>query len=259
MEIKKSLNNQENSFFSVKRKRNIRSDILNLLSKPKNQFGLNVSQIAEQLQLSRNTVKSYLGRFEKEGLIQVKEMGRAKICILREPQTISPKKQWNPLFSLTQDFFDNFFRIFDTLAASQIQDHKRFIKQIGAGMAPLTIWPTGRLLPPASTKKESISVYELKKYSLQYLELINAFGEILHFELDPAFPTRTNPIIRLKITALRNKGFNKLYGWIWAGLLEAKLRETYDDSIYIEILDYQEYPSSWYFELGIREEKEITL
>ncbi len=251
MDSKNSSDNTKNGFFKVKRKRDIRSDILNLLGET--QFGLNVSQIAEQLELSRNTVKSYLGRFEQEGLIQVKEIGRAKICLLSEPQTIPSKKRYNPLVSLTQEFFNKFLIALDKLGASKIPDHLSFIKQIGAEMAPLIIWPTGRILPPATLKKKSISIDELKKISLQFHGLINAIGKSYHIELDPAFPTPTNQIIRMKITTLRKKGFAKLYGWIWAGLLEAKLRETYSDKIYIEIKDYQEDPSSWNFELGIRD------
>ena len=251
MDSKNGSANVDNGFFKVKRKRDIRSDILNLLRET--QFGLNVSQIADQLELSRNTVKSYLARFEQEGLIQVKEIGRAKMCFLLEPQTIPGKKQQNPLLSLTPDFFNKFLIAFDTLGASQIKDHETFIKQVGAEMAPLTTWPSGRILPPAHMKTGAISIGELKDFSLQFIGLINALGKLYHAELDPAFPTPKNQIIRMKITDLREKGFSKLYGWIWAGLIEAKLQESYSDKIYLDMHDYQEESSSWSFELGIRD------
>ena len=72
-----NMDNSNNTFFKDQSKRNIRSDILNILEE--NTEGLNVSQIADTLNLSRNTVKKYLGRLEIENLIEVNEIGRSRI------------------------------------------------------------------------------------------------------------------------------------------------------------------------------------
>jgi len=233
---------------SLQRKRNIRGDILNLLSESR--YGLNIKQISKTLKLSRNTVKSYLSHFEKENLIKVKEIGRAKICFLNE---FPEKGGRNPLELLFPTFFKNFLTAFTTITSESLLNPQEIMKKIGKEMAPFTIWPTGRLIPIPPKLKSPISLDQIKLIALQFIDLLNSFGPVLHVELDESSIFKKDHAAILKIRDVRQSDLNNCYYYLWAGILETKLREAFGTSVYLTIREIETETSSYYFELGIYE------
>ncbi|MBU5537420.1 MAG: helix-turn-helix domain-containing protein [Candidatus Aenigmarchaeota archaeon] len=61
---------------------NIKENIIKLLSKHPN--GLAILEIAKSLNLHRHTASRYVFALQEAGYIQCQEVGRAKICLLKE-------------------------------------------------------------------------------------------------------------------------------------------------------------------------------
>lgn len=230
----------EQGFFKNNLKRNIRDDILHLLKISR--YALNVTKIAGKLNLSRNTVKNYLGQFEREGLIRVQEIGRAKLCILL-------KGKEDQLASLIPPFYNNFFEVFDRIAPVYLESPPDFLRELGKEMAELTVWPTGPLITPEAGE---ITIDQLSNLAFEFIAFLNIFGNLFHAELDQSMASA----ITLKITSLSAEyRFNESLFQIWAGLLEAKLHKFRGENIYLKMLRFEKETASCYYELGINEVK----
>ncbi len=232
---------------SLQRKRNIRDDILNLLRNAR--YGLNIKQISTALKLSRNTVKSYLSRFEKKNIIKVKEIGRAKICLLNEPPE---NYQSNPLELLLPAFFKNFLTAFHSAASQSLSNPRALMRKIGKEMAPLTFWPTVRLVPVSMNLKDPVSLDHLKLFALQFINILNSFGPLVNVTPLENSISKEHSAIILKVEDARHTGFNEYFYYLWAGILETKLREAFGETVYLSIREFDNENSTYYFELGIR-------
>ncbi len=246
----KSLNEIQSNlgrFFKDKQKRDIRNDLLTLLRE--DQYGLNISQIAEKLSLSRNTVKSYLAHLESENLIEVKEIGRAKICFLKFDHKMNVDSELKFQAAL---LFRNFLNAFQKISPKFLSDPASFMKIIGETMAEMTIWPTGRLLRP-SNKVEIININQLTTIAFQFVSLLNTYTKLFQMEIASP-PEEKKSAVLLQVTILSSElAFNEYFYHIWAGILEKKLRESYGPHIYMKVREFQRDPPRCYYELGIYE------
>ncbi|MHA1377492.1 MAG: HTH domain-containing protein [Candidatus Helarchaeota archaeon] len=258
MENLNSSKSSEIESLGVKNPKNIKNAILNLLKK--STFGLNISQITEELNLSRNTVKKYIRTFEKEKLIEVRVIGRSKICY--------PKNKFqdqrviifrNLLFEFINGLVGAFEKVFPNFSLS---DPKNFIKQIGSEMSktaslPLLSPPAEKLKKTKSTGNKRDLLKQISQVSLQFLEVLNHLGgKMIQVEIVPNPKTKNTDSVVIRVQNTSNE-FRKseFFYHLSAGFYEYKLRENFGDNVYLEVLEYQTTNNSCYFRLGISENK----
>ncbi len=244
MNDQNELNNSEKINFKKRSKRNILNDILGVLKDSK--YGLNISQIVENLSLSRNTVKSYLRILEKESLVRVSKMGRSKIYILKNASQDNVLKKFRLLIS---DFFKGFFDALEkVILPSYSSNLYDVFKEIGKEMSNNVIWP-----PLEMVKGEQVTVEQIGKIALQHLELLNEFGKVIKGEIVPApIGNVTNSIVlRVEFIGF-DFGNTDLFYYLVSGFYEKKLQDNFGDKVYLNVLKIQREIPCCYFELGIR-------
>ena len=248
METKHELKNANKKYFKIKTKRNIRNDIINLLKK--SELGLNISQVSENLNLSRNTVKNYLARLEHEGIISVKEIGRSKISILYS-KTKSGENYKFP--SYLSRFSKSFFDAFQKVSKSYPIDTYLCLKQLGSEMGKTIDPDYGKLIDSFNlNKKEQISLTQLAKITLQFFNFINTFGNLAKAEIVPSDNHNKKSSLILKITIIPPElGKSEVFYQISAGFFESKLRENFGENIYLDIFEFQKENSCCYYILRI--------
>lgn len=69
----------------------VREDIIKILSKHPD--GLTIQQIAETLKAHRHTISKYVFALNMAGIIDFREIGRAKLCFLSGKRT-KGRKSW---------------------------------------------------------------------------------------------------------------------------------------------------------------------
>lgn len=238
----------ESDFEEITGKRNIKKDILDLLQNSR--YGLNIAQITEQLELSRNTVKRYIKALEKETLIFIKEIGRSKICFSSErPEG----KRVSRLRRVILDFFSNFANAFETVAQDfSLPDPLKIIKQMAAEMSKGTDVP---FIKPSNIKPAPENEEDLEyvgKISLQFLELLNQIaGEMIQAEIVPQSDKKASSLT-LRVQVISSDFPNsEFFFHASAGFYETQLRAIFGETIHLDVLKYQEENACCYFTLSI--------
>lgn len=237
------LNNSEKINFKKRSKRNILNDILGVLKDFK--YGLNISQIAENLSLSRNTVKNYLKILERESLVRVKEMGRSRIYMLKDASQDNILKKLQVYIS---DYFKGFFDAFEKVLSPSLSSNLHdLIKEIGRKMSDNVIWPTIEMI-----KDEHVAIDQIGMIALQHLDLLNEFGRIVKGEIVPAPISNVINSIVLRVEYIGfDFGNTDLVYYIISGFYEKKLQDNFGDKVYLNVLKIQREIPCCYFELGI--------
>ena len=240
------MDNSNNTYFKDQSKRNIRSDILNILEG--NTEGLNVSQIADTLKLSRNTVKKYLGRLEIENLIEVNEIGRSRISILKK----KPRTEVERFNSLTVIFFNQLFPAFEKVGPKFLENHYELMKQVGYNIGK-KVGLSGRSqsfilnFEPEDFKTES-KMSNLASIALDELNYLNSgglgvTGEILSVDND-------DPKGKILLKA-SSKWLESLYHF-YAGFYEANLQAVFGRKAYMSVKECNKEESYCIYELGFK-------
>ncbi|MHA1378919.1 MAG: HTH domain-containing protein [Candidatus Helarchaeota archaeon] len=254
------MNNQENletkekTHFKKKSKKNIRNNILKVLQEHK--YGLNVSQIAEKLHITRNTVKNYLASLEKERLILVKQVGQSKLILKanRDTSEIVFKIQ-----SFISDYLTSFWKAYETVMYPINPDSHELLMQIGREMSKNINWP---ILRSTKLVKKSESVEKLLedmgKFALQIFDVFNDFSPIpmLLSEIVPtpeSFDEKVL-IIRVEYTGGFSVGNTEAFYYLNAGFFEENLHRYSQKNVYIKVLDVQREKSCCYYEIGVLDE-----
>jgi len=241
-----NMDNSNSTYFKDQSKRNIRSDILNILDD--NSEGLNVSQIADTLKLSRNTVKKYLGRLEIENLIEVSEIGRSRISFLKKKR----KTEHERFNSLTVIFFNQLFPAFEKVGPKFLDDHFELMKQIG--------YKIGREVGLSGRSQSIILSFEPKDFktgskmsnlaniALDELNYLNSgglgvIGEIISVDND-------DPKGKILLKA-SSKWLESLYHF-YAGFYEANLQAVFGRKAYMNVKEYNKDEMYSIYELGFK-------
>ncbi|MHA1378958.1 MAG: winged helix-turn-helix domain-containing protein [Candidatus Helarchaeota archaeon] len=234
----------------LKGKKNIKEDLLNLLKN--SSYGLNISKIAKGLNLSRNTVKKYLGLLRKEQLIEKREIGRSKIYFVKKRYKKYKVDIFrNHFFEFTNNLYDALEKMVAQLSVSDI---KGFFKQLGNEMGKNSNLPDLETTDIDNLiKNRRHYLYYIADVSKQWLELYNQMGkEMIRVEIVPSTPDNMSAITLRVENPSKEFGDSELFYYLWGGFYETILRDNFGDNIYLDILDVQKENSCCYFEISIR-------
>lgn len=216
------------------------------------EFGRNMSQIAGELHLSRNTVAKHLERLEKSGKVLYQQVGPAKIWFAKE---YLPHSQPGEFYQLFQTLIRYFFQAFAHCSSDTIQNQRELMKCIGREMASKVNWPSGKMIGDIEIPAEtSPTLEQVVTISRQCLDLYDAVGLPLHAEIVPTLTPDQSSAILLRVTdseMLPDQG--DLFHQLVAGLFEAKLQEIFGNTVYLAVREVQTENSCFYLELGIHQ------
>ncbi|MHA1300441.1 MAG: winged helix-turn-helix domain-containing protein [Candidatus Helarchaeota archaeon] len=254
MNYLENIDTKEETHFKDKSKRNIRADILNLIKKHK--YGLNVSQIAEKLNLSRNTVKKYLATLEQERLILVKQAGQSKLILLVNK---SVSEVLLRVQSFISDYLTSFWKAYESVMYPINPKSHELLVQMGREMSRNLDWPvltSTKLVEKTESKKKLLE--EIGKYALQLFEMFNNFGQVplLLPELVPAPKSIDSNVLimRVEFTGGFNVGNTEAFYYLHAGFFEENLHQFSQKNVYVKVLDVQKEKSCCYYEIGLFDE-----
>jgi hypothetical protein len=237
----------DNKYFKVYKKRDIRNEIVNLLNN--SDYGLNISQIAEKLDISRYTTRSYLGILEKEKRIDVKEVGRSKLIYIKQAMRGTKSNRYLTFYS---NFLKSLFESFDKLVPNNIPKPEIFIKKIGKEMYKSITWPSGRILRPtklSNNRKEALK--DLSKLCIQFFDLLNEINEYFSVEIIPNPLDKGDKSILIKAQNIGFESANtEFFHYLFSGIFESKLQENFGKNIYLNVHKFKNDNSTVYYSLG---------
>ncbi|NHI93472.1 MAG: HTH domain-containing protein [Candidatus Lokiarchaeota archaeon] len=94
-----------------------------------NIYGINISQIAEELKMNRITIKNYVEDLKKENKIIIQKIGRSKICFMKNYMIELDKYE-----DLFMDGLSYFLKSFDEVISPSLKDPEVKMKEIGKNM-----------------------------------------------------------------------------------------------------------------------------
>ncbi len=247
-------NNQKHiktEFLKKRGGKSIRKNILTLLDNAK--FGLNYTQIAERLGLSRNTVKKYIEALKKEDKILIMEIGRSNICLIkRDKIQDSSRDILNRVGFFANDFMISFFKAFEKVFSPLHTNLEELIKEIGRQMSKTIDWPIVEISAKTNPEKDKRAyLIQIGKVCLQHFEVFNQFGKVIDAEIIPPPLNATSLVIRIKYTMdFENTEF--FYHMI-SGFYEQKLHENFGENLFTRVLEIQKDNSICYFEAGFKD------
>ena len=201
-------------------------------------YGINISQIAEALNMHRITVTNYVEELEKEKRITVKKIGQSRICFMKT-KDISSSNYKSTIF----DLYHYFFESFEEVIPSYIDNADEVMKQIGISMSKRLKFPEFKnqySIDLNKNKKEALG--KIADIGLSFLKIFNKIVKIKgHKEFVKA--KKVNFIesdgemsISLKIEFAPTDYLNfESFYHIVAGSIEAVLQDNFGESVNFDI------------------------
>ncbi|MFX0137898.1 MAG: HTH domain-containing protein [Candidatus Hodarchaeota archaeon] len=252
MSIQNNKKNIKPNLLRKKGRKNISENILTLLDSAK--FGLNYSQIAEQLDLSRNTVKKYVEALKKEDKVLIMEIGRSNICLIKRDMIDSSRDILDRVGFLANDFMISFFRAFEKIFFPLHPNLRELIKEIGREMSKTMVWPTVEISDSIDPSKDKLAyLIQIGNVCIQHFEVFNQFGKVIDAEIIPPQSNATSLVLRVKYT-LDFEDTEFFYHMI-SGFYEQKLHENFGRNLFTKVLEIQKENSICYFETGFKDEE----
>ena len=249
MSIKNNQRNIKTKIISKKGRKSIRESILTLLENAK--FGLNYSQIAERLSLSRNTVKKYIEALKKEDKLLIMEIGRSNICLIKHDKIPDSSRDiLDRVGFFANEFMISFFKAFEKIFSPLHPNLKELIKKIGREMSKTIVWPTVEVSDSREPTQNRIEyLMQIGKACIQHFEVFNQFGKVIEAEIIPPQSSATSSLVlRVKYT-LDFEDTDFFYHMI-SGFYEQKLHENFGINLFTRVLEIQKENSVCYFETG---------
>jgi len=251
MSNKKKSENNETTHFKSKSKRDIRFEILEIIKD--HEYGLNVSQLAEELEITRNTVKNYLASLEKEQLITVKQVGQSKYIL---PVNRNLGDAFSKVQTFISNFLTSFWKGFEKVMYPVNPNSHELLGEIGREMSRNVFWPTiksAKLVKKIKSKE--LLLEEVGKFAVQIFEIFNIYSEMpmLIPEISPSHDPNVL-IIRVEYTGGFYVGNTEAFYYLLAGFFEENLGRYVKQELYIKVLNIQKEKSCCYYELGFRDD-----
>ncbi|NHI94744.1 MAG: helix-turn-helix domain-containing protein [Candidatus Lokiarchaeota archaeon] len=224
-------------------KKEIRNNILKCLKNSK--YGRNLSQIADRLNLSRNTVKRYIKFMEKEELVEVKEIGRSKIAYLKKNYDNNIAKGY---IAYILDFYNAILKGVDK-EADNIPNLTHILKNVGIEMAKHLFWPPVELVEWDKEKRATLT--EAINILNQMVVLFNSIFNIVQVEfIPPISDDEPHAVLRVENVSTRVEDSENFY-YISAGFFETKMRLICGDNIFLNVIEYREKAACCYIKLEV--------
>ena len=232
---------------SDNKRSNVEKDILKCIETSR--YGLNISQIAKELKLSRNTVKANVELLEKEGTIFIKQIGKSRICYFRK--YFARDVIFRPFLL---KFFSQLLDSFAEIMKSQIpnSDPEKIIKNISKDFGKNYDLPPFQLLNlDKGSKIQNFSINEVSETLIQFFTILDALSIQFEAEIIPA-EVDSSRTIRLQLFS-DELGQSILFYHMVAGYLESKLNMKYDEKMSLDVIEFREESSLCYFRLKIED------
>jgi len=227
-------------------KKGIGEQILDLLQSKR--YGLNISQIAEELEMSRNTVKKYVEILENEDLISVKQISASRICSIKNK---TPYDFRDKMVFYISNYLSGFWKAHDDVMKTKLANHNEVITEIGKEMSKYIKWPD---LTDSKISRKEINLDHIIEVALLTLKTFNEIGDVDFFNTEIVPGSKSDKKITLRV---EYRGGFKLedtesFFYLNAGFLNEKLSDNFGDNVYLKVLDTQPENYCCYYELGIK-------
>ena len=232
---------------NLRLKQGIGDQIIDLLQSKR--YGLNISQIAEELEMSRNTVKKYVEILENEDLITVKQISASKICSIKNKTESDFREK---MVFYISNYLSGFWKALDEVMIPLLEgNYNDQIIEVGKEMSKFIKWPN---LADSRISKKNLSLDQIIDVALLTLKTFNEIGDVDFFNTEIVPGSKSDKTITFRV---EYRGGFKLedtesFFYLNAGFLNEKLRENFGDNVYIKVLETQPENFCCYYELGIK-------
>lgn len=233
-------------------------------------FGLNISTIAEQSGLSRNTVKKYLKSLEKEPSIEMEVIGRSKIFFYK-----SNSETVKPFVKLRQEGFflglDMVLKAIEESAHSYISDPLGLIKKVSSniglnGGGPIfgsILRSLNIQIDSNASKTEILNTIATIALEIFHKIIEKRFGKFIQGEIVPQLgfkDEKSSITLRLQIIPKEvntSEYFFHASAGFFEGILRSKFNSTLNkhckgEVLFLDVLEIQADKSTCYYTLSIR-------
>ncbi len=141
-------------------------------------YGINITQIADALNMHRITVKKYVKELESENYIMIQQFGNAKICY---PKVESDRL--NKIQPVILNIFDSFFKSFQEVISPTLQNINDVMKQMGKSMSKkLNIPEIKSHHSIVLSKKNKDALEQIADIGLSYIKFFNEVAKTQGYE-----------------------------------------------------------------------------
>ena len=229
---------------STNKSNSVENDILNFIKGSR--YGYNISQIAKELKMSRNTVKTNVELLKEEGIIEIKYIGKSRICYYRKYFDA------NLVRPFLLEFFSVLLDSFEETMKRHITNSEEMVKEISKDFGKKLDLPPFQLLKLEKVSSiEDFSINEVSETLVQYFSILEALRVQFEAEIIPA-EVDSSRMIRLQVFSKEIGQSSSFYHMI-AGYLESKLNIQYNKKITLDVIEFREESSLCYFILKMED------
>ena len=201
-------------------------------------YGINISQIADALNMHRITVTNYVEELEKENRITVKKIGQSRICFMKS-KDISSNNYQSTVFDLYQYFFESF----EEVIPSYIDNTEEVMKQIGRSMSKRLKFPEFKNPYSIDLNKNKREVLDkIADTGLSFLKIFNdivrikGYQEFVRAKKVNFIKDEEEIAISLKIEFAPTDYLNfEFFYYIIAGSIEAVLQDNFGETVNFDV------------------------
>ncbi len=211
---------------------------------------MTISQIAEDLKLSRNTVKIYLKILQEEDVAFCREIGPAKLWF---SQKTKEKTSESRIPDFVRAILLQLMITFEKYNGLPPEKQNEFFQQIGKEIGKKVAWP-GEEEFRNSLSSVVPQMQEIKIVVDRFLTIIEETGIFLKAEMVPLVtPDAETPILIRATFHKQDWGQFKQYFNLMAGYFEAKLQMIFGESVVLKTREIESNGQWCYYLLGIKE------
>jgi len=208
-------------------------------------YGLNISQIAKELKMSRNTVKANVELLQEEGSILIKQIGKSRICYYHKYYDVN--QVFRPFIL---EFFNQLLDSFEETMKSHVPNSEELVKEISKNFGKNLDLPPFQLLKlDKDSNSQDFSLNDVVRTLFQFFEFFDALSLKMQAEVIPA-EVDSSRIIRLQMFS-DEVGKSILFYHMCAGFFESKLNILYKKKISLDVAEFRKETMCCYFRLKL--------